>query len=117
MKKLPTRTEKQITASIRDLLNKFGVWHWKHWGGPMSKKGVSDILGSCWKLVQCPNCQHSFPVDGINMACEVKKPGGKLTKHQKQFLEEVNRNGGIGFKAEREEDVIDKLGLRNRMLF
>jgi hypothetical protein len=37
--------ESDITKEIIKKLHLMGVFAWKHWGGPMSKRGVSDILG------------------------------------------------------------------------
>jgi hypothetical protein len=56
-----------------------------------SKRGVSDILGV-------------LP-GGRFLAIEVKAPNGKLTDHQKQFLEEVLSNGGFGLIARSPEEV------------
>ena len=38
-------TEHALTIGIRQLLNMHRIWHFKHWGGPMGEKGVSDIIG------------------------------------------------------------------------
>ena len=96
------RNETELTKSIRATLNVLGVWHWKHFGGPLAKKGAADILG-IW--------------EGRFLAIEVKMPKGKISYHQQKFIDDVNRNGGIGFFARSVDDVIDSLGVRDRFLF
>ena len=66
----------------------------------MSKKGVSDILGV-------------LP-GGRALAIEVKNSNGKATEHQRQFLEDVARAGGLSFIARSVEDVrheLEKVGI------
>jgi len=74
------RTEAEITKEIRYYLNTCGIWHWKNWSGPMSPKGIPDIIGI---------------YRGKFLAVEIKKPGGKPTDLQKEFLTKVQINGGI----------------------
>ena len=96
------QTEKQITRAIRQVLNVLHVFHWKQWQGPMSQpKGVSDIIGI---------------FNGKFLAIEVKRPGSKLTEAQAQFLDRVRDEGGIAFKAECVDDVILRLGVKDRFL-
>lgn len=38
--------EKDITRLILKELSACGCFAFKHWGGPMGRKGVSDILGA-----------------------------------------------------------------------
>lgn len=52
--------------------------------------GSADIIG-LWK--------------GTFLAVEIKTPKGRLTEAQKNFLNTVNANGGIGFVARKKEDV------------
>jgi hypothetical protein len=60
-----------------------------------SEKGISDII-ACSKT-------------GRFIAIEVKKPGGKPSPEQLEFLERVNSNGGIGILAYSIDDVIGKV--------
>ena len=62
--------------------------------GIYAKAGVSDIL-ACIK--------------GKFVAIEVKKPGGKPSKLQEQFINAVNSIGGFAFWADNLQDVKDKL--------
>ena len=59
------------------------------------ERGISDIIG-CTKK-------------GIFFAIEVKRPKGKLTLEQREFLDRVNQKGGIGILADCLEQVIDFL--------
>lgn len=98
-------TEGEIQKAILDYLSMVRVraWHghgrfWRNnnqgriiqtKNGPIMGQsfaaGTSDILG--W-----------LP-DGRFLAIEVKKSGGAITAQQKSFIEEVNRDGGIGIVA------------------
>ena len=105
------QTEAEITASIRGVLKMVNVFHWKAWQGPMSQpKGVSDIIGILPKGVAASD-------GGRFLAIEVKRPGGRVSPHQQQFIDRVNRMGGLGFVAYSVEDVITRLGVQDRFLF
>ncbi len=97
-----TPTETEITRSIRQLLKGLGAVAVKFWGGPMTERGVSDLL-VCYQ--------------GRFLAIEVKRPGGKVSPEQERFLERVRAAGGIGLVAYGIDDVIDGLGVRDRFLF
>jgi len=94
-------SEAAITKSIRDLLTRFQIYHWKNWGGMMGTKGVPDILGI---------------YKGQFLGIEVKTPKGKLSPEQETFLENIRKHGGIGFVARSIDDVIVNLGLQDRFL-
>jgi len=94
-------SEAAITKGIRDLLNRFQIFHFKHWGGMMGTKGVPDILGI---------------YKGRFLGIEIKTASGKVRPEQEAFLENIRENGGIGFVARNLDDVIDNLGLRDRFL-
>jgi len=57
--------------------------------------GCSDVIGQL--------------KDGRFLAVEVKRPGGKLSKPQKAFLDKVNNSGGLGFVAYSVDDVLKAL--------
>jgi len=102
-KKTPpaAHTEAAITKSIRDLLTRFQIFHWKNWGGMMGTKGVPDIIGI---------------YKGRFLGIEVKTAIGNVSPEQEQFLKNIQENGGIGFVARSIDDVIDTLGLRDGFL-
>lgn len=100
--KLPAPKEKEITHSIRSLLKQFGIFHFKHWGGPMGEKGIPDIIGI---------------YQGKPLFLEIKTATGKVSPDQEIFLKNVNAAGGIGAVVRSIDDVVELLGLSKRMLF
>ena len=102
-------TEKQIENSILDFLSYLPGCYWKNNSvgvydpikkvhrkpGKYHRNGVSDILG--------------FDNTGKFIAIEVKTSKGRLSQNQKLFLEDVNRNGGVGFVARSVDDVRKEL--------
>lgn len=76
--------------------DKNGKKRWVNYG----KAGSSDLLG----LVS---------PSGRLLAIEVKSPTGRLKPKQKEFLEEIGRNGGIAIVARSVEDVENALRAEN----
>lgn len=93
--------EKAVTASIRQLLKTFGIFHWKVAQGLGCVPGVPDIIGV---------------YKGRFLGIEVKAAGGVLSDHQKNFIDRINAEGGIAFVAKSLDDVIENLGLGDRFL-
>ena len=87
--------EKEITREIMYVLREYGAFVWKNWSGPMGRKGISDILGV-------------LPT-GQMIAVEVKRPGGRPTKEQIIFIEDIRRCGGLAFVAASVDIVITRL--------
>lgn len=96
-------TESQIKNQICQYLELIGVFFWIQSAGKIPgrinrsrfiRNGVSDILGVIY---------------GRMLAIEVKKPGGRASKEQMEFIANVNAEGGIAFLAYSLEDVISKL--------
>lgn len=58
-------------------------------------KGCSDIIGQT--------------TDGRFLAVEVKRPGGKPTPDQTDFIDRVNSAGGVAFVARSVDDVYEGL--------
>ena len=94
-------TEKQVTASIRQLLKTLGIFHWKQFQTLGSPLGIADILGI---------------YKGKFLAIEAKAPHGKLSPHQERFLSIIREQGGIAILAYSVEDVIRGLGVQDRFL-
>lgn len=63
---------------------------------PYFRKGVSDCLG--------------LLSDGRFLAIEIKARYGKVSPEQEQFINDVNKSGGLAFVARSVQDVIEKLG-------
>ena len=100
--KIPEQSEAQITKSIRYLLKSQGIWHFKNFGGPMSVKGLPDLIG-CFQ--------------GKFLAIEVKRKSGKVSPEQEVMIDRINRAGGLAFVARDLETVIEQLGIKDRFLF
>lgn len=94
--------EKDIQASILEYLHAKKIFCWKeHSGGlmidggkrymPIGLKGKADILG-CYR--------------GRFLAIEVKRPSGKLSVDQYEFITQINNAGGLAFVATSIDDVI-----------
>lgn len=80
---------RQNTGAAR--FDKGGKEYFVRFGVP----GISDILGVL--------------NDGRFFAIEVKMPGRKLTENQGNFINNVNRAGGVAFVAHSVEDVQEGL--------
>ncbi len=104
-------TEAELTKAVRSVLNTSGLWHFKHWGGPMSPRGIPDIIG-----IRCFKIQELIDMDikkaGVFFGCELKRPGRKLTDDQEKVIRRIRMNGGIGFMADDVDTVISKLFLQ-----
>lgn len=98
--------EKDIQGAILEYLHARRVYCWKeHSAGipmdngkrfmPIGLKGKADILG----IIK----------GGRFLAIEVKRPSGRTSPAQEEFLRNVNENGGLGFVAKSVDDVIEKL--------
>lgn len=104
---LSSPKESEIQRDILQLLKLHGVFCWRNnnagifdnktgrWRGSNSLLGASDILGI---------------YKGKFLAIEVKRPKGRLTQHQKDFIDRVNKEGGIGFVAYSPSDVATRFG-------
>ena len=69
----------------------------------LAPTGTSDIVG--WYATEYYNSPAA-----VFLAIEVKRPGGKPTQAQQEFLDKVNEAGGLGFVATSVQDAMDQLG-------
>lgn len=88
----PKLSEAAITKQIRDYLDVKKIFHVKHWSGPMSHKGIPDIIGV-------------LP-GGKALLIEIKREGGKVSEEQKSFLENARELGAKAFIARCVEDLM-----------
>ena len=98
--------EQSIQRAILDYLRWRGIPCYKHQNAgirkpdgsyiPTHTRGVSDIIGC-------------LPKTGRFLAIEVKRPGGKPTPEQQQFIDTINGAGGLAFVARSIEDVEEAL--------
>ena len=98
------QVEQSIQRAILDYLRWRGIPCYKHQnagirkpdGGyiPTHTRGVSDIIGC-------------IPKTGRFLAIEVKRPGGKPTQEQQQFIDTINAAGGLAFVARSVDEVAE----------
>jgi Holliday junction resolvase len=97
----PKISEKEITQAIRQTLKLLGVWHYKQAQGLGCVPGIPDIIG-IWQ--------------GRYLGIEVKTDRGVVSDKQQKKIDEINAQGGIAFVARSVNDVIEKLGIKDRFL-
>ena len=88
--------EAEITKAIKEILKKLKIPFFKHWSGPFSKEGVSDIIGC-------------LPGTGRALFLEIKKPGEVPTDSQWKFLDKFNEGDAVCFYVDNAWDVVRKL--------
>lgn len=103
-------TEGEVQNQILEYLNFKQIFNWRqntmgvycgkdNQGNARFRKapttGVSDILGVL--------------SNGRFLAIECKRPGGKPTPEQLEFIDSVNNNGGLAFIADSLDVVMEKL--------
>ena len=118
-KKKPTKikiTHADIVKAVKDLLKAFGIFHWKHFSGPLGKPGVSDVLG-IRKVKVSDLVKAGIQEVGIFIAIEVKAGDDTLSVDQEGFGLNVQDEGGIFVEARKVDDIIDPLGLKDRLTF
>jgi hypothetical protein len=102
------QVEQGIQRAILDYLRWRGIPCYKHQNAgirkpdgsyiPTHTRGVSDIIGC-------------LPKTGRFLAIEVKRPGGKPTLEQQQFIDTINQAGGLAFVARSVEEVQTQLNV------
>ena len=92
--------ETDVTKQILDMLNYIpGCFAYKHWGGPMGRKGVHDII-CCFR--------------GKFVSIEVKSPNLKKAEYsegQKKFADLIEGAEGTSMCVQSADEVVEKLGL------
>jgi penicillin-binding protein-related factor A (putative recombinase) len=104
--------EKAIENSILSFLKFNGIFAWK-----VESQGTYDAAKGIYRRKQ--SVHHLRGVSDIIgllpsgrlFACEVKSEKGRLSEHQKAFLENIKLNGGIAFVARSIDDVAMNLNL------
>jgi hypothetical protein len=97
----PKITEGDVMRIVDGFLTMRRIYHWRNNSGAYKDKarfirygktGSSDFIGIC--------------PDGRFLAVECKRPnGGVLSAAQREFLDAVNRNGGVGIIASSVESL------------
>ena len=107
---MPEPTEAQVLAAVQQALSHHHAvaWHQRMNTGA-GKLMYPDGKTSRFLRFGFPGCPDIIGQlrDGRFLAVEVKRPSGKLSGEQSQFLKLVRGNGGVGFVARRVEDVFN----------
>jgi len=89
--------EKTVTNQIMRYLRGLPcVFCWKQPGGMYGTAGLPDII-CC--------------VNGLFVAFEVKRPGGRMTKLQEVTQHKICNSGGLAFKVESLNEVVRIMGI------
>lgn len=111
-KTIPEPTEAQVLAAVQQALNHHHAvaWHQRMNTGA-GKLVYRDGDASRFLRFGFPGCPDIIGqlMDGRFLAVEVKRPSGKLSDEQKQFLALVRDNGGVSFVARCVEDVASSI--------
>lgn len=106
------KEETEITKQTRKRLAAMDVWNFKHWTGPFSPEGVSDLIGIRTVKVKDLVAAGVDEV-GVFLAIELKAPGARTDKDrlakQQAFLRNVEVRGGIGIMSSSPAEVEELL--------
>ena len=109
-------THADIVKAVKDILKAFNIFHWKYFGGPLGKPGISDFLG-IKKVKVSDLVSAGIEEVGIFFAIEVKAGDDTLSDDQEGFGFNVQDEGGIFVEARKVDDIIKPLGLEDRVTF
>ena len=90
-----------VSAVLKRLRTAGGLFEKQH-GNAFTRIGTADIIGCLW---------------GYYVAIECKRPGGKTSKAQDRFLDEVRRAGGFAYvvdDAQQVGSIIEEIRAHNR---
>lgn len=93
--KKPRPLEREVLKVIRDYLRLTGWLTIRLNSGSVvgEYKGRRRLV----RFNDMPGCADLLAVKHVALFVEVKRPGGKTSKDQDAFLEDVRRHGGLGF--------------------
>lgn len=74
--------EAEVLSQVRNMLALLKITSFKHWSGPMSERGIPDVIAS-------------IPPMGRLLMVEVKRPGGVVSDDQQRFLERWGASGAL----------------------
>jgi hypothetical protein len=105
MKAPPFRvTESDVMTAVHQALSVHGIFHWRNNTGAHREKnrfiryghpGSSDYIGIC--------------PDGRFLAVECKRPGGRPSENQTEFINRINGSHGVAIMADSVESLIRQL--------
>ena len=100
-----------ITRQIREILKIMRIPHRKHWAGPMSDRGIPDIMGTLpgpTTTSQGDEIAYRHPA-GRALWIEIKVRGHRIRPEQLDFIEQMQTAGAVAFFAYSPEDVLREL--------
>lgn len=103
------KAEKDIQSDIMDMLLTHPKVAWCYVTTTGTFKGLKG--GAKYKIgiPGMPDIMGQLK-NGKTFGIEVKKPGGKVTKDQEYFINLINHNGGLAFRADSISEVMYGLG-------
>lgn len=105
-----TRPEPKEAQVLKAVLRAFELHPDVAFAVRMNSGGTKTASGG-WVNFGFKGCPDVWGMTktGQLIVCEVKKPSGRLRPEQIQFLETVQKNGGIAFVARSSDDVFQEL--------
>jgi hypothetical protein len=104
----PLKLVKEIAVmrAVNDWLTLRGIPHWR-----INSGGLQDAHGRMVKFGAIGMADfYAIGPAGISIWIECKRPvGGRLTEAQKEFLDCINRSGGIGIVVNSVESLEQQL--------
>lgn len=88
--------ETLIVQQIREILRMLRIPHIKHVSGPISQRGIPDLIGV-------------LPPAGRSLWIEVKVPGRQANPEQQEFLRVMREAGAVAFTAHGAREVVAEL--------
>jgi len=111
--------ETRIQRLIMIAISQLGHTVWRNetgsfWTGQVIHKDNRTVTLANAQMIPCGLCKGSADLIGITntgkfFAIEVKTPKGRASKEQIQFIEHVNKQGGIAGIARSPQDAVDLL--------
>jgi hypothetical protein len=96
------QVEQSIQRAILEYLRWRGIPCYKHQNAGLRKPDGSDIRTHTRGVSDIIGC---MPETGRFLAIGLKRPGGKATPEQQQFIDTINGAGGLAFVARSVDEV------------
>lgn len=109
MKRAAPPLESAILASILHLLAVYRIYARRINVGMVPVAAAGGVAGFRRSTMSGISDVIGVLPGGRFLAIEVKRPGGKTTPQQEEFLERVNAAGGLAFVATSSRDVEERL--------
>ena len=91
--------EGKVKAKVKQVLSKFGTWHYMPVQNGLGRTGIPDFIG-CMPIVITPDMVGKRL--GLFVAVETKAPGkvGSTTHNQDRELRGIHEAGGVAIVAD-----------------